>query len=375
MRILVLMGTAFGSVGGIQRINRHIAKALTEARTKPRDAAVRMLCLTDRNDQVDIRYVGGPETSFRGFGGNRWIFSLAALRLAQHWRPDLVLATHVNLAPLAALLCQLCLARRYAVVVYGIDVWRQLPILRRLALRQADVIISISRFTAKRMQTANGTNPTRVRVLPLCLDPYWIQETAALNGHSPDIELPASPRLLAVSRLALTERYKGHEEVILSLRRIKERIPHISFIIVGDGDLRPYLQELAWRTGVADQVIFPGQHVGNTTLCAYYEAADLFVMPSRKEGFGLVFLEAMYHRLPVVAGNQDATPEVVRHGETGLLVDPTDPQGIAEAVIRLLENDELRGEMGRRGHDLVMQKYTFEHFATNLWNILGECAS
>ena len=140
-------------------------------------------------------------------------------------------------------------------------------------------------------------------------------------------------------------------------------------MIVGDGDYRPYLQELADEMGVSDQVLFVGEK-SDDDLKAYYRNADVFAMPSRQEGFGIVFLEAMAFGKPVIGGNHGGTPEVVIDRETGFLVDYGDVDAVASCIIRLLSDQELCTRMGEAGQRRVEENYTFEHFRMRLTRLL-----
>jgi glycosyltransferase involved in cell wall biosynthesis len=206
------------------------------------------------------------------------------------------------------------------------------------------------------------------------LDPYWIEEAQMAGTRLVNIELPAGEMLLSVGRMTLGERYKGHEQIISALPRVIEAVPDAFYVAVGEGDLVDSLRELAQKVGVDGRVIFPGR-VSSDELKSYYDRASLFVLPSKGEGFGFVYLEAMYHRNAVIAGNRDAAAEVVRHGETGLLVDPDDINGLANTIVGLLKDDRRREAMGQRGHELVLQEYTFERFQHRLLSYLEELIS
>jgi len=125
--------------------------------------------------------------------------------------------------------------------------------------------------------------------------------------------------------------------------------------------------------GVAEVVRFHGT-VSETILRKHYAQASLFIMPSRAEGFGFVFLEAMTQGLPAIGGNMDATPEVIVDGETGLLVMPTSVDEIVEAVSRLLRDDELRLRMGEAARRHVARKFSYQGFRRQLFEELSGLA-
>jgi phosphatidylinositol alpha-1,6-mannosyltransferase len=169
------------------------------------------------------------------------------------------------------------------------------------------------------------------------------------------------------------EQYKGHHVVIRALPRLLTRFPELIYDVVGDGNDRPVLEALAAEVGVAHAVRFHGV-VPEDALARHYAQSSIFVMPSRSEGFGFVFLEAMAHEKPVVAGNQDAATEVVRDGETGFLVDPTNVQEVTDRIERLLLDPDLGRQMGMRGAEVARSRFSFDLFSRTLLTYLSQTA-
>jgi glycosyltransferase involved in cell wall biosynthesis len=130
------------------------------------------------------------------------------------------------------------------------------------------------------------------------------------------------------------------------------------------------LRALAAKVGVSSYVKFIGG-VTDAELRDEYRRCSLFVMPSNKEGFGIVFLEAMAYGKPIVGAAEGGTPSVVKNGETGLLVDYADVAGIANSITRLLGDDTLRESYGRAGHRRLLNEFTFDRFEHNLEQLLG----
>jgi len=167
----------------------------------------------------------------------------------------------------------------------------------------------------------------------------------------PDAELLARAGrgyLLIVGRLASGERYKGHDELLAAMPSLLASHPETRLVVAGDGDDRPRLEAAAAAHGLADRVLFAG-FVGEATLAELYRRAAAFVMPSRGDGFGLVYLEAMRAGLPVVAARGGAAEEVVADGTTGLLVDPASPEELTAALSRLLADPPLAARLGAAG--------------------------
>jgi phosphatidylinositol alpha-1,6-mannosyltransferase len=143
---------------------------------------------------------------------------------------------------------------------------------------------------------------------------------------------------------------------IEAMKIIKEKFPQVVYVVIGDGDFKKEYERMADSMGLKDSVIFAGG-VSDEELSAYYSICDVFVMPSRveenergifSEGFGLVFLEANYFGKPVIGGEGGCRDAVI-DGKTGFIVNPKSPEDIAEKVLLLLRNDEMRKKMGEEG--------------------------
>ena len=371
-RGLLGLFTGFEAAGGIQRANRHMAAVLAGLATK-QNAQCRFLSLNDplggRRDSV-----GGREFAFRGFARSKRRFALAARAGAAP--VGFVLAAHPHLAPVGWVAAKK-FGAPMAVVGWGIDVWEPLPLLRRWAVQRAEIAIAISQFTADQMTRLQGVKPERIRLLPLALEPsFW---AAAQEGQSgaPPKGFPQGRVLLSVTRLAAAEGYKGVDTVIEALPRIAARVPAVQYVVIGDGDDRPRLEKLSRDLNVGDRVHFLGKFSSlSPELMAYYANCDVFVLPSKGEGFGIVFLEAMAFGKPVVGGAHGGTPDVIEEGRTGFLVPHGDAARLAEVLESLLTNPARCREIGEQARQRVESSFLFEHFEARLAAIVEDvCAS
>lgn len=304
-----------------------------------------------------------PGVPYHPCDGSRPRFVQTALRVALSERPDIVLIGHPNFMPLGWVIARF-MGARPVVFIYGVDAWKPLPWIWRKALQQSERVISISRYTAQQAMRANGIAAGQIRILHNCLDQEF--ETAILpyrskNGFS----------MLTVGRIDRIEQYKGHDYVIRALPLLLTQFPDLIYNIVGDGDGRLELERLARQMNVESAVRFHGI-VSEEKLRACYAQADLFIMPSRAEGFGFVFLEAMAYGIPVIGGNLDATPEVIVDGETGYLVDPTSVESIVNAVSSLLSDEVRRLSMGQAAARYVREKFGFFSFKRQMLSYLAE---
>jgi glycosyltransferase involved in cell wall biosynthesis len=171
--------------------------------------------------------------------------------------------------------------------------------------------------------------------------------------------------ILTVGRWDPAERYKGADTLISALPHVLRTVPDVVLVLVGEGEDRPRLEQLARDSGVADHIYFL---FGRTQeeLFACYAHCDVFALPSRGEGFGLVFLEAMACAKPAIGGAHGGTPDVIEDGVTGLLVPHGDAALLSSALESLLADPSRAYEMGARGRERVQAAYTFDRFQTGL---------
>jgi len=266
--------------------------------------------------------------------GSRVTYAARAAWLALKGRFDVLLCAHLNMCALASGLATINRARLW-LQIHGIDAW-QCPNRRlRSAAERADLVTAVSRHTRNRFLAWAGIDQARVRVLSNTFEPIFAPGPKP-QGLVQRFGLDGRKVLLTVSRLAASERYKGHDRVIRALPDILLRRPMTSYVIVGSGNDLARLQALARSFGVAHAVHFVGE-VPDHELPAYYRLADAFVMPSTGEGFGIVYLEAIASGVPVVAGNRDGSADALADGSLGTLIDPDDRDQLIAAVVATLE--------------------------------------
>jgi phosphatidylinositol alpha-1,6-mannosyltransferase len=294
---------------------------------------------------------------------SRSMFVKQSVQATLRYRPRVILVGHPNFAPIGWILSRLTRAKMVT-FIYGIEVWKPLSPARRWALQQSDLIISISHHTANRAKKANHIPMRKVRILHNCLDP-------SLRRAPKNCEATGGLSLLTVARMSMAERYKGHDYVIRAMPTLLNRFPGLSYNIIGGGDWQPHLAAMAVDEGVSHAVHFHGI-VPEDELRERYANTSVFIMPSRGEGFGFVFLEAMAQGTPVIGGNLDASREVIIDGKTGYLVNPTSLQAIIDVTSRLLNDQELRDNLGRAGASHVEQRFSFERFQQQLAAYMSE---
>ena len=272
--------------------------------------------------------------------------------------------SHILPVGTVALVMKKLLQVPYVVSTHGMDIcsaqrsWRKRRLMRTI-FSHADMITANSRFTAK-LLTDFGVAQEKITILFPCPNPHlefgencdlWASLCGARrctkstaysaprfqrhissiftklnlleNGRKDGANAPLAPILLTVGRLV---KRKGHDNVILALPKILEKIPNLLYVIVGDGENKYSLEELVEERKLQKSVYFAG-NVTDEELAHWYKQADIFIMPAREingdvEGFGIVFLEAALSRLPVIAGRSGGVSVAVLDNQTGLVVDP-----------------------------------------------------
>ncbi|MCS5700941.1 glycosyltransferase family 4 protein [Cyanobium sp. FGCU-52] len=209
-----------------------------------------------------------------------------------------------------------------------------LALLERRNARRADLVLSTSRYCCERIHAHYGVPPERLRQVPEGIDlALWQPADAAAAPEREPF------RVLCVARQYPRKRIA---DLITAFATVVQRLPQARLTVIGDGPEHGELVALVQRLGLEEQVELLGALASDAEVRAWYGRASVFCLPSEQEGFGIVFLEAMAAGLPVVSTTAAAIPEVVPHGQAGLLVPPRDPAALAGALLQLLGDPELQ---------------------------------
>ena len=254
-------------------------------------------------------------------------------------RPDHVYCGHINLAPMVAQLCR-TLKIPYTVLTYGKEVWYELPEKGKKALLEADKIWTISRYSRDVACEANGLPKAKFEMLPCVVDGDVFTPGEPSRSLVEKYGLEGDRVLLTVARLWAGDIYKGVDVTIRALPQIAQNVSNVKYVVIGRGDDQPRLAKLAEDLGVADRVVFAG-FVPDEALIDHYRLADVYVMPS-KEGFGIVYLEAMACGIPVIGGDDDGSADPIQDGRVGWQVPHRDPDAVAKAATEALGGTDIR---------------------------------
>ncbi|HEX7153851.1 MAG TPA: glycosyltransferase family 4 protein [Thermoanaerobaculia bacterium] len=351
MRILFLCTDIYGGHGGIALFNREFTATLT---TLPGCEEVVVLPRVIPNPGADAV---PPKVRFAAEAARGALAYMATLWRELRRGPfDLVICGHVNLLPLARFA-----TKHPLLVTHGIEAWKPLrEPLSNVLVHDCRAIVSVSAVTRDRLRAWSGfKGPMFVLPNAVRRERYGIRpKSEALLAR---YKLHGKRVLLTVGRVVAAERYKGFDEILDVLPELPE---DVVYMIAGGGNDAPRLLQKAAALGIGARVIFTGLFA-ESEKADLYNLADVYVMPSRGEGFGFVFLEALASGVPVIASKHDGGREAVLDGELGLLVDPANPAELRVAIEELL----ARGE---RVVPERLEYFSFENFERRVHQIIAE---
>jgi len=342
--ILFVVPDLFG-YGGVQLFSQLALRALTEE-----FGASRGIQILSRMDLSDTMTNNGIDQPFVACGGSLLRFATEYTRLVNITSWDAIVFMHINPIRLNFLKLR---RQRSAVIIHGIEVWRRLSKVFQSALSRVDRIISNSGHTIRH---ACEINPWMARI-PTSVCHLGVPESPL----DAELNLPriGPEYVLSIGRMVEKERYKGFDELIAIWPRIELARPGIRLKLMGDGPDRPRLEAAARAVGA--NIDFLGR-VSDMDRDIHLRNCSAFAMPSRGEGFGLVYLEAMRLGRPVLAGNTDAGGEVFEDRISGRAVNPVDSDELCEGLLDVLgPNGESYGILGRKR---FYEHFTYEHFKT-----------
>jgi phosphatidylinositol alpha-1,6-mannosyltransferase len=316
--VLALVTEAVGGEGGIAQYNRDFFSALRACE------AVSSIAVLSRRAPAASAVFGKIDQ-----GRGRIAYVVAALCEAFRRRPDVVFCGHLHMAPLAAAIARLRRAK-LILQLHGIEAWLPPSRPRRAAVEAADLVLCVSRHTRSAVLGWAAIAPERVLVVPNTVaDAFSPGDGAALRTA---LALDGKRVLLTVGRMASAERYKGHDRVVRAIPDLVRQGQDVVYAMIGGGDDRRRLEELAQTLGVAERVRFLGARP-RETVAAAYRMADLYVMPSTGEGFGIAYLEAMASGTPALGLDAAGARDALADGELGTLVSEAE---LGAAIARLL---------------------------------------
>lgn len=369
-QLLFLTLTTFSKTGGIEKFNRSLSKALNELAALNK---INIAISSVYDNEPNKEYTG--QCSFSGYKGSRWKFILR-----EWWKSrnsDIIIVGHINLALLIVLIRTFFPSKKIILLLHGIEVMEKLSGIKRKAIGYSDEIWAVSEFTRQNIIQLQQQPAEKVKIFYNTIDPCF---RIPVKFEKPEYlkeryQIQQDEKiLLTVTRLNHKENYKGYDKVITALPEIKKIIPKLRYIIAGNGDKKEIdkINRQILELDLSNEVIVAG-YVPEKELTDYFLLSDLFVMPSRKEGFGIVFIEALACGLKVIGGNKDGTVDALSDGKMGMLVNPDNVTEIANAIIVSLREQETvsTNESRKKIQGEVIDKFGFDEFKKRLSSYLG----
>lgn len=343
MRILILTMSKFDGRGGIAAYNRDFIEGLSSC---PGVSEVVVLPRCDRSARETISYV-----------------SSILKHLFSHRRFHLIICGHLNLSPIAYLFSKW---RRVKTVLllYGVEAWKpSKKQWRNYCACRMDFFTTISNFTKRRFTAWSKKEVSFLLPCSIKLDRFspGKKDQKLVNQY----HLTGKKVLLTLGRLDAADQYKGFDEVIDVMPELLEQYPDLIYMIAGEGTDRVRLEAKVKQLALDRSIIFTG-YIAEEDKPALLRSVDLFIMPGRGEGFGIVYLEACASGIPVIGSTLDASREALLDGQLGRLVNPNHPNEIKDAIIDALKDMDRSVPEG-------LDYFSIDQFNKRLHRIIMEC--
>lgn len=360
MRILALITDGFGVSGGIGKFNRDLLEAVCAHPGVTSLTALPRLMAPGTDVPTDGVFA---KLTYLTAGVNSKAKYLTTLGrdLLRGPAYDMILCGHINLSPLGWL-CRLRTGGSLVQIVHGSEAWHPTgDTLTDWAVRSADAFITVSHVTRERFSNWTELPPSVGFVLPNSIDPTRFTPGPKKQTLLDRYGLRDKTVLLTLGRLEAEEQAKGFDEVLDALESLASEIPDLAYLIVGDGTDRSRLEAKAQSLGLSERVTFAG-FIPEEEKVDHYRLADVYAMPSRLEGFGIVYLEAMACGIPVIGSNIDGSLEAIPDESFGITVDPDKPEELKKAIRASLRKP--------RGVPERLDRFSYENFSRRVHEII-----
>lgn len=370
-KTLFLNLTAFSQIGGIERFNKCFLKALSEL---DKEGITDSHSYSAYDGEVNEKYY---ETSrYRGWKGSRLSFVLQSVLLARKY--DVIILGHINLAIVGNIIKLLNPSKKLVLITHGIDVWGALSSNKLKLLQNVNHILAVSNFTKGKIEQVHGIDGKKITVFPNTIDPYFQlpddvkrQDSIRKRYDYKDTDFV----MYALTRLSHTEVYKGYDKVLEALGNIIKTRTDVKYLIGGkyDEGEKNRLDTLIEKYGLQNNVKLGG-FLDEKDLIPHYQMADLYIMPSKKEGFGIVYIEALVCGLPVIAGNADGSVDALLNGKTGKLINPDSVEEIEKAILQAVEeNNRVDEQKMLQVKNETLSNFSFNSYKQRLKQFIAAC--
>lgn len=363
---LFLTLNIFSATGGIEKVCKVAGKALYE-KSVQEGSRLMIWSMHDKANAADGNSYF-PSELYKCYEAKKARFVRDAVR--QGRKSKIVLLSHINLLMVGWAIKKMSPKTSIILMAHGIEIWGDISATKSRMIGAVDHIWAVSKYTRQRIIESHGLAAEKVAVLNNCLDPF-LPEAKNISAPTELFErygLAAHNKILfTLTRLSSREKYKGYNDVITAIATLND--PSIKYILAGKAD-ETELQAVRKLIGAAElegQVILAG-FIPEEELAAHFKLSDCYIMPSSKEGFGIVFIEAMFYGIPVIGGNADGTTDALKDGMLGATVEPGNVEAISNAITNVLSNLEAH----LPEHKMLMKYFSFGTYKEGMEQLLGK---
>jgi phosphatidylinositol alpha-1,6-mannosyltransferase len=367
-KVLFLNLMAFRYTGGLEKFNRSFLKALSDNETQLNFISHSYsLCDIDANEQYY------PNVQYRGFGENKLKFTIASIIKA--FQSDCIILGHINLAIIGFLVKLVAPSKKIVLICHGVEVWSPVSFIKMRILKSAKKILAVSSYTKAQIIKTHNIPAEKIDIFPNTIDAYFKlpqsfeKSNALLNKYGFE---KSDFVLYTLCRVSSREQYKGYDYVIQALGQLQEKYQNIKYLVAGKYDEEELnrLKKLVADNKLEGKVQFAG-YIDDKEIIDHYQLGDVYIMPSRGEGFGIVYIEALACGSKVIAGNADGSADAVANGALGKLVTPTSVEEIADAI-EYYYNERANQTVNNKQalQQDVVARFGFEQYKTRLANII-----
>jgi len=351
-KVLFFYQNAYSQTGGIQAFNKYFISALEDISAENKDFMASLVSIYDNKEDIK------SSLSVTTLNQSKLLAFKYILVNAKKY--DTVIFAHVNLAPLATLLYILNPKVKILFCTHGIEVWKKLPSMTEWIMNRSTVL-TVSNFSKNELLKYNHKLKD-IKLFPNCIKPQDLNRELKNPYNINEFNI------LSVTRLSKGEQLKGIDTMIKTLPLLIKDIPNIKYTVIGKGEDILRLQQIAKKLNVEKYIDFLGFV---DEINQYYQYCDVFSLPSKKEGFGIVYLEAMQYKKPVIAVNYGGPTDVVKHNKTGFLCEYDNIHELSKYILELYFDKEKRIQLGENGFNYFSNNFTYIHYKNNLKVILN----
>lgn len=308
-----------------------------------------------------------PSELYRCYGARKAWFVKAAVQ--QGANSKTVILSHINLLMIGWMIKKISPKTTIILMAHGIEIWGDISKGKSMLIGVVDHIWAVSHYTRETVMASHGIPGSKISVLNNCLDPFLPaaknilvpQQLYERYGLTKDHKI-----LFTLTRLSSKEKYKGYDDVVAALALIND--PSVKYILAGKADAAETaaMQQKINDAGLHEQVILAG-FIPEEELAAHFKMSDCYIMPSSKEGFGIVFIEAMFYGIPVIGGNADGTMDALQNGKLGTAVSPGNVSEIKAAITKIL-NDKAAHQPDL---SLLMDCFSYGRYKERIVDLLA----